>query len=65
MHLMLCKTMILKKGLKNSVRNIEIGLTENQILDIHPFKWKETDVLINVSQQDKQKFNLPTNYQMQ
>lgn len=57
--------MILKKGLKNSVRNIEIGLTENQILDIHPFKWKETDVLINVSQQDKQKFNLPTNYQMQ
>lgn len=55
----------LKKGLKNSVRRIEIGLTENQILDIHPFKWKETDVLINVSQQDKQEFNLPTNYQMQ
>jgi len=55
----------LKKGLKNSVRSIEIKLSENQILDIHPFKWKKTDVLIDVSQQDKQEFNLSTNYQMQ
>lgn len=55
----------LKKGLINSVRSIEIKLSENQILDIHPFKWKKTDVLIDVSQQDKQEFNLSTNYQMQ
>lgn len=55
----------LKNGLKGSVRNIEIKLTDNQILDIHPFKWDTTTVSIQVSQTDKKRFKLPDNYQLQ
>ncbi|MFA5010865.1 MAG: hypothetical protein WC644_02820 [Ignavibacteria bacterium] len=55
----------LKNGLKGSVRNIEIKLTDKQILDIHPFKWDTTTVSIQVSQTDKKQFKLPDNYQLQ
>jgi tetratricopeptide (TPR) repeat protein len=54
----------LKKGLKGCVPNININLSEQQIMDIHPFKWKETDILINVSQRDKKKFNLFDDYKL-
>ncbi len=55
----------LKKGLKNAVRNVKINITEQQIMDIHPFKWDTTDIFINISPNDKLKLNLPEGYTMQ
>lgn len=54
----------LKNGLENSIRNITINLTEEQIMDIHPFKWRETTVFIDISEKDKIRFNLPEDTQM-
>lgn len=55
----------LKKGLHNAVRNVKISLTEQQIMDIHPFKWDTTDIFINISNNEKLKFNLSASYKMQ
>jgi len=55
----------LKRGLKDAVRKVEIELTDQQIMDIHPFKWDTTDVFISISPMDKQKYNLSDNYSMQ
>lgn len=55
----------LKKGLNNAVRNVKINLTEQQIMDIHPFKWDTTDISINISNNEKLRFNLSANYKMQ
>lgn len=55
----------LKNGLQGCVKSIRVSLTEQQIMDIHPFKWKETVIPISISRQDKEIFKLPTNYQMQ
>ncbi len=38
----------LKKGLKNGVRNINIGFNDQQIMDIHPFKWDTTNFSIQI-----------------
>jgi len=53
----------LKKGMRN-VRKINLNLTDQQIMDIHPFKWRETDVFINVSDADKAQFGLNENYKI-
>jgi len=55
----------LKNGLANSVRKINIDLTEKQIMDIHPFKWRETNVYIDISQADKLKFGLSEDFKME
>ena len=55
----------LKRGLKDAVRNVKINLTDQQIMDIHPYKWDTTDVFISISPNDKQKYNLPNDYCMQ
>jgi len=55
----------LKNGLQDAVRNIKINLTDQQIMDIHPFKWDTADVFINISSDDKQEYNLPDDYRMQ
>jgi tetratricopeptide (TPR) repeat protein len=55
----------LKNGLKNSVRKINIDLTEEQIMDIHPFKWRETNIYIDISSLDKLKFGLPEDFKME
>ncbi|MCK4530308.1 MAG: tetratricopeptide repeat protein [Candidatus Marinimicrobia bacterium] len=55
----------LKKGLKNGIRKISINLTEEQIMDIHPFKWDTTTVAIPVSEKLKKKYELDENYKMQ
>jgi len=55
----------LKEGLKNAVRNIKINLTEQQIMDIHPYKWDTTGIFINISHIDKLKYNLSDDYKMQ
>jgi tetratricopeptide (TPR) repeat protein len=51
----------LKKGLSGCVRNVVINLTDEQIMDIHPFKWDTTTVSIPVSTVDKKKFGLDEN----
>ncbi len=53
----------LKKGMRN-VRKINLNLTDQQIMDIHPFKWRETDVFIDISGADKIKYDLNENYKM-
>jgi len=54
----------LKNGLKDGVRKIEINLTDQQIMDIHPFKWDTTVVSIQVSLLDKKQFGLSDDYQL-
>lgn len=48
----------LKDGLEGGVKKIHISLTDVQIKDIHPFKWKPTTVAIKVSEEDQKKYNL-------
>ena len=55
---------LLKNGLENVVRKINLSLTEKQIMDIHPFKWRETDVFINISSTDRLKYNLDEDFKM-
>jgi tetratricopeptide (TPR) repeat protein len=55
----------LKNGLEKGIRKINIDLTEKQIMDIHPFKWRETNILINVSPTDRLKFGLPEDFKME
>jgi tetratricopeptide (TPR) repeat protein len=52
----------LKQGLEDCVRSVKISMTEQQIMDIHPFKWRTSDIAINISQKDRAEFNLPDNY---
>jgi hypothetical protein len=54
----------LKKGLAGGVRSIKINLTEEQIMDIHPFKWDSTLVNIPVSANLKNKYGLSNDYKM-
>jgi len=55
----------LKRGLKGAVKKINVNLTENQIDDIHPFKWKTTNVEIALSTKLKEKHKLSLDYKMQ
>jgi len=55
----------LKEGLEGGVRKIKLSLTEEQIMDIHPFKWKTTNVFIPVSQNMKDVCKLDAGYKMQ
>ena len=55
----------LKEGLEGGVRKIKLSLTDEQIMDIHPFKWKTTNVFIPVSQNLKDVCKLDANYKMQ
>ncbi len=52
----------LKRGLEGCVRSVKISLTEQQIMDIHPFKWRTSNIAINISRKDRAEFNLPDNY---
>lgn len=54
----------LKNGLDNVTRNINMSLTEEQIMNIRPYKWRETDVYIGVSQADKLKYGLTEDFKM-
>ena len=54
----------LKRGLKGAVKKINVNLTENQIDDIHPFKWKTTTVKIPLSTKLKEKYKLSLDYKM-
>lgn len=54
----------LKKGLKGGVKKINLNLTDNQICDIHPFKWDTTQVEIPVSTSTLKKYKLDDTYKM-
>ncbi len=54
----------IKNGLKGGVRNVNILLDEDQIMDIHPYKWDTTSVSIPVSEALKNEFNLAPDYQL-
>jgi hypothetical protein len=55
----------LKNGLKNAIKKVEINLTDQQIMDIHPFKWDTTTVSIKVSSTDRKQFGLSDDYLLQ
>ena len=55
----------LKNGLENGVRKINIEFTEKQIMDIHPFKWRETNVYLDISPADRLKFGLSDDFRME
>lgn len=55
----------LKEGLKGAVKKINLELTDNQIYDIHPYKWKKTNIQISVTSKLKQKYELDSNYLME
>ena len=55
----------LKNGLENGVRKINIEFTEKQIMDIHPLKWRETNVYIDISPADRLKFGLSDDFKME
>ncbi|MGM0649524.1 MAG: hypothetical protein ACQES1_03340 [Bacteroidota bacterium] len=52
----------LKNG--ESRRNIKIDLTEEQIMDMHPYKWDTLTVNINVPAELNIKYGLDTNHKM-
>lgn len=51
--------------MKSSVTKININLTDNQLFDIHPFKWRTTTVAIPVSKKMTEKYALSADFQMQ
>ncbi len=55
----------LKNGFDNVAQKINLSLTENQIMNIRPFKWRETDVFINISPTDRLKYGLTEDSKMQ
>jgi hypothetical protein len=55
----------LKNGLQGAVKKVELSLTDQQIMDIHPFKWDSTTIKIQVSPDYKKQFDLSDNYQLQ
>lgn len=57
--------LFLKTGLNNGVKKINLSLTEQQIMDIHPFKWTKTIVEIPVSDKYKEEFKLSNDYKLQ
>ena len=54
----------LKQGLEGGIKRINLNLTDNQISDIHPFKWDTTKINIPVSKLTIKKYNLEENYKM-
>lgn len=52
----------LKDGLKGGVTPLEMNLTDNQIYDIHPFKWDTTKVSIPTSKLNIKKYNIANNF---
>jgi hypothetical protein len=51
--------------LGGGVRQISLNLKDNQIYDIHPFKWDTSTVSIPLSQKRIEKYGLDTNYKME
>lgn len=54
----------LKNGLYNAVKKVKLNLTEQQIMDIHPFKWQTTTIEMSISDISRKVFNLSENYKL-
>jgi hypothetical protein len=54
----------LKKGLECGVRKIDIELTDQQIMDIHPFKWDTASVEIPVSHATREAMELREDFKL-
>ncbi|HOS83652.1 MAG TPA: hypothetical protein PK199_01920 [Bacteroidales bacterium] len=46
------------------LRGVDLGITKEQILDMHPYKWDTTTVHIPITPQVMKEFSLPKNYTM-
>ena len=55
----------LKNGLEKAIKPIQLFLTEEQIFDIHPFKWKETIITIPINKKLQEKYNVKNATSMQ
>lgn len=47
-----------KDGLEDCTRSIDINLTYDQIMEMHPYKWKETEVAIPVPEEMANKYGM-------
>lgn len=54
----------LKQGLEGGVKKINLSLTEKQILNMHPYKWRTTEIKIPVSSLTLNKYKLDESYEM-
>lgn len=54
----------IKDGFDGVTPKANISLTDNQIMQIRPFKWKVTTVQLDVNKADKNRYNLPPNFKM-
>lgn len=55
----------IRNGLKGGFKKVELKLSDQQLLDIHPFKWDTTVVSIQTSSEDRKRYGLSNNYQLQ
>jgi len=54
----------LKDGLEGGFRSIDLSLTEAQVFDIHPFKWKTQSIEIPVNKNMQTQYKLGSAYKM-
>lgn len=54
----------IKDGLAGATPKVNISLSNNQIMQIRPFKWKTTPVKIEIRDNDKTLYKLPSDYDM-
>ncbi|MDR1653477.1 MAG: hypothetical protein LBS01_07525 [Prevotellaceae bacterium] len=52
----------LKNGLGRFIKKTDINLSDNQILDLHLFKWKENKIEIALNKDYKEKYHLKENF---
>ncbi|MFO7843771.1 MAG: hypothetical protein R6V16_08170 [Bacteroidales bacterium] len=53
----------LKKG--SICKKVNMSVTENQLIDMHPYKWDSTLIQINVPEALKRKYSLPLDFKME
>ena len=54
----------IKQGLEGSVRGINLSLSDDQIYDMHPYKWRSTEIKIPVSPLTLKKYECDDSYEM-
>ncbi len=54
----------MRDGLEGGFVKVNIGLTDYQIMDIHPFKWDTTTVEINIPEHLKSEFKTGKDYRL-
>lgn len=50
---------LLKKGLPEFMPPIRLSLSDNQIEDMHPYKWRESEIAVPVSKSTAEEFGQP------